>query len=434
MILCNDSLEYTFATPDNVHSCSGYDGANECNKTADDNLGTYWAAFPANHWIIYDMGRSLNITNVRVYLSGLVYPCYYQVYVSENTTDWGSSVGECYLNATGVWLACDDNITAKVGRYINLTNLKSIGTGGACVANSVLASFAEFDATAYKCEVYEYNFTMNASHPGGTWTANVTATDSEGSRINGTEFDFVPPNPKWFDNSTNNTVAGEPTLFSVNWTDNKGLSGYIFSINNGTEDWIIPNNDTSTDWVKPWLAFDGATATYTYIIKGNPGWTSYLMGNVSEPITLSQIRYTTHISGATADIVEVTIYNGTWTTVYNDTAFDGWHYPIFDKIDNATKVRLRWYNSDAGPWGPWVYEIQLSGFVNDTWTNDGGSFAGTTAWSNVTKAINETEGATIKWRVFANDTDNLWKQQNMPHNGLTIQQTILVQGNQLNLV
>jgi len=33
-------------------------------------------------------------------------------------------------------------------------------------------------------------------------------------------------------NSTNNTVAGFPTLFKLKWFDNKGLSGYIFSTNN----------------------------------------------------------------------------------------------------------------------------------------------------------------------------------------------------------
>jgi len=43
--------------------------------------------------------------------------------------------------------------------------------------------------------------------------------------------------PKWFDNSSNTTVAGDPILFSVNWTDNEGLGYYIFSTNN-TGTWV----------------------------------------------------------------------------------------------------------------------------------------------------------------------------------------------------
>ncbi len=40
--------------------------------------------------------------------------------------------------------------------------------------------------------------------------------------------------PTYSLNSTNNTVAGRPTEFRLNWTDNIGLSGHIFSLCNGT--------------------------------------------------------------------------------------------------------------------------------------------------------------------------------------------------------
>jgi hypothetical protein len=40
--------------------------------------------------------------------------------------------------------------------------------------------------------------------------------------------------PKWSLNQTNTTIAGQPTLFSLNWSDETGLSGYIFSFCNGT--------------------------------------------------------------------------------------------------------------------------------------------------------------------------------------------------------
>ena len=41
---------------------------------------------------------------------------------------------------------------------------------------------------------------------------------------------------------------------------------------------------------------------------------------------------------------------------------------------------------------------------NDTWV----PMTGATNWSNITKIINETEGATIKWCVYANDTSDNW--------------------------
>ncbi len=49
-----------------------------------------------------------------------------------------------------------------------------------------------------------------------------------------TDVDVGAP-PTYFNNSTNTTVAGQPTLFSLNWTSEKGLSGYIFSLYNGSD-------------------------------------------------------------------------------------------------------------------------------------------------------------------------------------------------------
>jgi len=48
--------------------------------------------------------------------------------------------------------------------------------------------------------------------------------------------------PVWSNAGTNNTIAGQPTLFYVKWTDNIGLSGFIFGTNN-TGTW---SNDTWT--------------------------------------------------------------------------------------------------------------------------------------------------------------------------------------------
>jgi len=38
--------------------------------------------------------------------------------------------------------------------------------------------------------------------------------------------------PTYSNNATNTTVAGQPANFTLDWEDDNGLSGYIFSINN----------------------------------------------------------------------------------------------------------------------------------------------------------------------------------------------------------
>jgi hypothetical protein len=90
-----------------------------------------------------------------------------------------------------------------------------------------------------------------------TYLVKSNTTDNENytsSQVNYTftVVDLIPP--KYSNNSTNNTVAGQPTLFSLNWTDNYGLHGYIFSTNN-TGTWINDSfhyfgevNENSTDW------------------------------------------------------------------------------------------------------------------------------------------------------------------------------------------
>ncbi len=55
--------------------------------------------------------------------------------------------------------------------------------------------------------------------------------------------------PTYSLNSTNSTLAGQPTLFSLKWQDNVGLSGYIFAFCNGTWNgsYCAPTN-----WLEGW--------------------------------------------------------------------------------------------------------------------------------------------------------------------------------------
>jgi hypothetical protein len=58
-----------------------------------------------------------------------------------------------------------------------------------------------------------------------------------------------------FSNSTNASIPGKPTLFSLNWTNNADLSGYIFQICNGTWDGNncqYTSTNSSTNWLSGW--------------------------------------------------------------------------------------------------------------------------------------------------------------------------------------
>jgi len=65
-------------------------------------------------------------------------------------------------------------------------------------------------------------------------TTNETKTITQTMTLMVTSSSPTPTNnpPSYLENSTNNSANGKLTLFSLKWTDDSGLSGYIFSSNN----------------------------------------------------------------------------------------------------------------------------------------------------------------------------------------------------------
>jgi len=69
--------------------------------------------------------------------------------------------------------------------------------------------------------------------------------------IGNEEEQLVDTHPQYSDNSTNSTVAGKNILHSLKWTDDNGLSGYIFQFCNGTWNGTaceIDSGSTPADW------------------------------------------------------------------------------------------------------------------------------------------------------------------------------------------
>ncbi|RLB76187.1 MAG: hypothetical protein DRH24_18300, partial [Deltaproteobacteria bacterium] len=104
-----------------------------------------------------------------------------------------------------------------------------------------------------------HNFTSLSD---GTYNYTAWAIDLEGNMnktSRGVTVDTTPP--KYFDNSTNSTIAGTPVKFSLRWTDETGLSGYIFQFCNGTWNGIDCLGDSGEDETNFIKQYNGAYLT-----------------------------------------------------------------------------------------------------------------------------------------------------------------------------
>ena len=161
-----------------------------------------------------------------------------------------------------------DGDSIVIGRWIDSTNAPYQGEIDEIRVWSRVLSSQEIKAS-YNSGLYrlENNFT---NLPEGAYSYYAYAIDQNGN-TNKTETRNLTVDitaPKYFNNSTNNTVAALPTLFSVNWTDNYGLSGYIFETNN-----------TGTPTNESWISFENQTGDAIFIDGFESGNFSAWTGN-----------------------------------------------------------------------------------------------------------------------------------------------------------
>jgi hypothetical protein len=260
-------------------------------------------------------------------------------------------------------------------------------------------------------------FSCNArGYSNGTGTTTNCSTDFVNLSITYTT-DNTPPTHSL--NSTNSTLAGTPILHSLNWTDNIGLNGYIFSFWNGTD--LINSTPPSVyndsagqkDEYPSNLTIDRSTST-EWISFTSPFWVIYDLG-VEALVTGVNVYSTNYSNGFTPCNITVYVSNNpnNWGSSLGECNFSdttGWHW--CDNTDKAGRyikltvgtTDINGLNCGSGTWLTEFYEFQFNstGLYNDTWV----AFSGT--WSNVTKTVNSTTGALIKWCVYANDTSNNW--------------------------
>jgi hypothetical protein len=192
-------------------------------------------------------------------------------------------------------------------------------------------------------------------------------------------FEALVP-PKYSNVSVNNTIAGLPTLFSAYWTDNVALSGYIFATNNTNGTWV---NDS-------FMSMTGA-ANWSNVTKTL---------NSTEGLTIGWRIYANDTSNNWND-------TGVQTLITTPDTEKPKYSNI--SVNNAIAGLATLFSAY------WTDNVALSGYIfatnntNGTWVNDSFmSMAGTANWSNVTKTLNSTEGLTIGWRIYANDTSDNW--------------------------
>lgn len=119
-----NSERIVWTKPAAVYSRCGADGNYPATRAIDGDTTTSWRhSTSENHWIILDLGESINISRIRIYQHTSTstyrwgYPDGIEVYVSDNPNSWGSAVWVGTLNSGG-WQ--ESGPFNKKGRYVRL--------------------------------------------------------------------------------------------------------------------------------------------------------------------------------------------------------------------------------------------------------------------------------------------------------------------------
>jgi hypothetical protein len=125
------------------------------------------------------------------------------------------------------------------------------------------------------------------------------------------------------------------------------------------ERWVSPLQYEGSGWTNPSYAYDNATGTSASISISSNSWSAYLILDTSA-VTCHSIRYYVGRSQSQVDRVQIGIYDGSWTTVYDGGGtWDAWTNVTFVER-SVTKMRFRFYNNhDSQSRSAYVYEAQF---------------------------------------------------------------------------
>jgi len=340
----------------------------------------------------------------------------------------GAATSSLYMRDTWVWNCTDYkwyNVTGSLGGII-----PPLKTMHGFVYNNFTTNFVLFggryDALTYaKNDTYLLNYTWGGTVGGGgvaniqscgnlnigqkcqlNWTLKITDSSESPYKINvnfstadkyaqndtsnaiiKTELPDITA-PAWYDNSTNNTQADMPTKFSLRWTDNKGLSGYIFSLDNCTG---VFSNAT-----EGWQSMSGLNAWSNV--------TKFINSTVNCPIRWMFYANDTSNNWNDSDIFSFNTIDLTPPKWYNNSTNS-------TAAGEPAEFRLNW--NDNGGLSGYIFSLDNCTGVFSNATEGWQSMSGLNAWSNVTKFINSTVNCPIRWMFYANDTSNNWNDSDI---------------------
>jgi hypothetical protein len=246
-------------------------------------------------------------------------------------------------NAAPKWYTPSENLTTTIpGQVVEFSVNWTDTTGNSNQGLGVNYTWFSWNASGAGCDqwvnlsytsqnnIQSIWFNLTQTIPsvcgGKTIAWKQYANDSAG-RTNVSEERYLTPEllaPKYFDNSTNSTIAGALIEFRLRWTDNTALSMGVLSVDNCTG--TFQNVTTS------WKSFTGTEdwLNYSVVINSTVGceirWKQYANDtsnnwNVSEEfgfVTRQLFVYT--IKGYTLDFMSgLPISSGNVTTIVKET-------------------------------------------------------------------------------------------------------------------
>lgn len=199
--------------------------------------------------------------------------------------------------------------------------------------------------------------------------------------------------PQWFNASTNTTLANSLINHSVSWTDDVGLSDYIFSFDNGNGTFV---NDSSVSF--------GGVQNISSVVK-----------YVFDPNISLTIRWRVYAFDTTGNlnVTDLFSYNTTGevtpptneTNETDDTLAPRW----FGSAINFSAETPTIINHSL----TWTDDVGLSSYIfslengSGVYVNDSPvTFTGTQNRSTVIKVVDLPVGTRVRWKVYANDTSN----------------------------
>ncbi len=191
--------------------------------------------------------------------------------------------------------------------------------------------------------------------------------------------------PKWFDNSTNSTAAGEAVEHRVRWTDETNLAGYIFSFDNGAGTFV---NDSFVS------------------MTGTNNWSN--VTKVVNSTEGSTIRWRVYANDSTNQFNVTDIFAYT-TTSDNPPA---WQFPSVNDStplpNRAVRHNINWTDDTALSYA--TLEVNGTEASCNTAANvSETTISGGSSWANLTWLVpNACEGKAIGWKQWANDSAGQW--------------------------